>query len=415
MWLLSQAILALALCCSDASEVAHTRTVRKQTSEPALVRRESSKSVNSTKESPQHVRAHAVKLKVAFAVFVTDIGTRGWKDAVDILAYSIKKAAAKSKHHVDLIALTTEHLSASKEIALKGAGFKEVQKRPVPVPPDEICDAMSQEHMQRVMGHSSAHNTFLMAHETIKYWGLSFTNFDRVLVLDADTMVLDPMDELMERDEDFIGTYDHGLDVKSSTMPPTQGGFLLFRPNTADFDAIKDLTREGNWSGAGWKRSGIGYCYGGVGPDGLLSYYFNQDALAEIKRISKERLPEGIDKSRVDGSRMLAVDRAVYDVVLNKRLRDELEQKNEDRALILDSVKSVHFTGDCIKPWICSQPRGWFCEGLQQKWWALRGELEASRGLTPSVRGCKAGSYTPIGKANSAASMSLVSIFRRMA
>ena len=36
-----------------------------------------------------------------------------------------------------------------------------------------------------------------MAEEQLKYWGLTLTEFDRVLVLDADTMVLDPMDELI--------------------------------------------------------------------------------------------------------------------------------------------------------------------------------------------------------------------------
>merc|ERR1719401_760400 len=151
---------------------------------------------------------------------------------------------------------------------------------------------------------------FVLAEETLKYWGLAMTEYDRVLVIDADVLILSPMDELMEREEDIIGVYDHGLDVDVSTVPPIQGGFLLLRPNMTDFEEIKRLTREGDWAGDGWKHSGIGWCYGGVGPDGLLSYYFNRDALDEIRRVTKKALPEGIQQQQgVNGSRMLAVDR----------------------------------------------------------------------------------------------------------
>jgi len=343
------------------------------------------RSVKTRKEPP---------LKVAYVVFITDIGTPGWKDAIDILAHSINKAAAKSKHNVELLALAPMNLPADKEQHLLQNGYKAVLRRPQAVEPKEVQHKESREHMERVMGQS-AHMQFLQADETIKYWGLSLTDYDRALVLDADTMVLDPMDELMERPEDFIGTYDHGLDITGSTMPPTQGGFLLFRPNAKDFENVKALTREGDWGGAGWKQSGIGYCYGGVGPDGLLSYYFSQDALGKMKLVGKDNLPEGIETNRIEGSRALYVDRPVYDVVLNERLRDELKDADQEKTIA--NVKSVHFTGDCIKPWTCSSARDWFCAGLMNKWWELRAELEASRNLPASPKQCTAGGYQPIG------------------
>merc|ERR1719230_1557909 len=107
-------------------------------------------------------------------------------------------------------------------------------------------------------------------------------------------MILDPMDELMDRKEDFLGTFDHGLDSPGSTVPPVQGGFLLFKPNMTDFEAIKELTREGDFTGRGWKGSNIGWAYGGTGPDGLLAYYYHKDALHELKKVGKENLPEGV-------------------------------------------------------------------------------------------------------------------------
>merc|ERR1712232_225911 len=251
------------------------------------------------------------------------------------------------------------------------------------------------------MGGTGLAFQFKMDEETIKYWGIAFTEYDRVLVIDADVLVMDAMDELMELEEDFIGVYDHGLDTATSTAPPAQGGFLLFRPNKTDFDAIKALTREGDWDGAGWKRSGIGFCYGGVGPDGLLPYYYNKDALKNIKQKTKKLLPEGIASRSVKGSRWKAVDRPIYDVVINARLVEELSnwKTDSDRKRVVDSVKSVHFTGDCIKPWSCftPQPHQWFCKGLLDKWWQLRAELEAKRGLPETKRRCSlVGKYKPM-------------------
>jgi hypothetical protein len=258
--------------------------------------------------------------------------------------------------------------------------------------------------MSKTNGPQIAGLHFEQADETIKYWGLADTRYDRVLVLDADVLVLDPMDELLERGEDFVGVYDHGLDGGlDSVMPPAQGGFLLFRPNKTDFEAVTALTREGNWSGNGWEESKIGYCYGGVGPDGLLAYYFNKDALPQLRLLGKTRLPEG--EAAVPGSRMYAADRAIYDVVLNSRLEEELFNLKDENATVA-AVKSVHFTGTCIKPWTCSRqlPSEWFCKGLVEKWWELRGELATTRGMRDGAvalgrdGACKTGRYAALQK-----------------
>jgi len=334
-------------------------------------------------------------IKVAFAVFVTDITTPAWQDALEVLAFGLKRAKRKSRHIVENIVIAPDRLTQENGDALLKAGFDRIVRKPIPVMPEEVKKRFAQEHLERVQGKNGPFK-FLMAEETVKYWGVALTEYDRVLVLDADVMIIEPMDELFELDADFIGIYDHGLDTPTSSLPPAQGGFLLFRPNKADFDAINDLTREGDWDGGGWKRSGIGFCYGGVGPDGLLQYYYNKDALATFKRIGKTRLPEGPNPRKLEGSRWIAVDREVYDVVINKRLRDELDPK--DHAKSIAAVQSVHFTGDCVKPWSCSTSGAWFCKGLMEKWWEMRAELEAERGLPRSYKGCRNGKYTPLEK-----------------
>jgi len=251
----------------------------------------------------------------------------------------------------------------------------------------------------------------------LKYWGLALTEYDRSLVIDADVIITDPMDELMTRPESLIGVYDHGLDFDGSTVPPVQGGFLLFRPNLTDFEEVKRLTREGDWAGDGWKHSNIGWCYGGVGPDGLLSYYFNKDSLTEFRNLNAREssfveaapthgedmttrhrsLPEGLGTPKVSEKvRMLAADRLKYDVVMNARLRHDLDvalSQGATKESLLQAVTSVHYTGDCIKPWTCSEARDWFCKGLMDKWWELRNEVALARGrpLFSSTAGCRGG------------------------
>eukprot|EP00928_Gymnodinium_smaydae_P042536 TRINITY_DN28618_c0_g1_i3.p1 TRINITY_DN28618_c0_g1~~TRINITY_DN28618_c0_g1_i3.p1 ORF type:complete len:407 (+),score=48.78 TRINITY_DN28618_c0_g1_i3:54-1274(+) len=338
------------------------------------------------------------QLRVAFAVFATDISSDAWSDALEVLAYALDKAKKKSRHRITKLILGPERMKDSTAQALLGLGFDEVVRKPIPVPAKEVEREFAREHMERVQG-SDPRFQFQMAEETIKYWGLAFTQYDRVLVMDADMLIVDPMDELMERPEDFIDVYDHGLDLEGNTVPPAQGGFLLVRPNETDFNAIKDYTREGDWGGSGWKHSGIGYCYGGVGPDGLLAYYYSKGALQELRRIGKKNLPEGVNVPAVKGSRWLAVDRAVYDVVVMPRLRKELELLDHDK--VLSGVKSIHYTGECVKPWGCFEehsPERWFCRGLLEIWWRYRAEIEEMRGLPPSKRGCIGGKYVAMRK-----------------
>jgi hypothetical protein len=44
----------------------------------------------------------------------------------------------------------------------------------------------------------------------------------------------------------------------------TQGGFMLCRPNMTAFTALVAVVQEGDWSFEGWRKSGIGYVWGGT-------------------------------------------------------------------------------------------------------------------------------------------------------
>lgn len=350
-------------------------------------------------------------LKVAYAIFVTDLESAAWQDAMAVMAHSLKNARAKSRHVVTLMVLAPEGLPDDKSEMLLSFGFDQVLRRPIPVPLSDIQSDQARSEMGHTQGTGKG-LTFALAEETIKYWGIAQTQFDRVLVLDADTLVLDPMDELMDLREDFVGTYDHGLDCCGSAIPPVQGGFLLFRPNATDFEMVKALTREGDWrGGAGWKGSHVGYWYGGIGPDGLLQYFYNKDALASraLSSHGHRDLPEGIQKPGLAGSRMKVVDRSVYDVLISDRLTEDLRDvtSEADRDATIAGVKSVHFTGNCLKPWSCWSPEGqhvpWLCQAMHNRWWNMWEDVAEERlrvsGRSATVAGshCQPGGhYQPL-------------------
>lgn len=334
------------------------------------------------------------KLKVAYAVFVTDMKDATMKDVLAVQAYSLKQAVVKSLHDTEIVAIVPERFPEQDSEFLKKVGFAKVIRKPLPVQASEIDPVKGHEvhsQFQRTMS-SGDHYTFSMAEETLKYWGLGMTEYDRVLVLDADVMVLDPMDELMERREDFVSTYDHGLDISGSTTPPVQGGFLLFKPNSTDFHELQKITREGDFTGLGWDKSGIGYAYGGTGPTGLLAYYFQKDAIALIKKKGKKNLQDGIYGEPTEGLRMFAADRSKYDVVISDRLNEDLKDVDLDK--VIKGIKSIHFTGNCLKPWSCIRvDQGKVCDTLQARWWDLRAAFSKQ---SSSAIGCFQGKYQPL-------------------
>eukprot|EP00929_Paragymnodinium_shiwhaense_P120998 TRINITY_DN93102_c0_g1_i1.p1 TRINITY_DN93102_c0_g1~~TRINITY_DN93102_c0_g1_i1.p1 ORF type:complete len:488 (+),score=80.94 TRINITY_DN93102_c0_g1_i1:117-1580(+) len=370
---------------------------------------------------PLPLREFDRPLKIAFVVFVTDVGSAEYKDAFAVLAYSIKLAARRTRNTIELLALCPDRFKEESAAFLRSVGFLNVLKRPMPINPSQVKGRSAREHYMKVQG-SGKDNEFLMAEELVKYWGLALTSYDRTLVLDADMIIFDPMDELMRLDEPFIATYDHGLDVPGSNVPPIQGGFLLFRPSMNDFKNLAVMAMNGEWGGDGWEKSRVGYCYGGVGPVGQLPYYFNKDSVDAFKHYqrqndkkNKERdqmtmhdnLPQGVNAPRVHKQvRMRAVERHIYDVLVNDRnmkdLKSLMESTGQREHDILAGVKSFHYTGSCVKPWKCPNRAqgGWLCQGMINRWWDLRNEAAGAVGMPAFSRseGCRNG-YKPFTQA----------------
>lgn len=96
----------------------------------------------------------------------------------------------------------------------------------------------------------------------------------QVLLLDIDTMIVQNIDELFEKDKVVLYTEDLPMDPHHhNAKPPMQGGFFLVKPGPESdkvYDDIVKIMEDGNFNaGSGWNNSRIGYHWGGAAVQGV--------------------------------------------------------------------------------------------------------------------------------------------------
>jgi len=331
------------------------------------------------------------KLSVALVAVVPygAMNSSSWRDGLAVMAHSAQKMAKKSAHRITLHAIlpdTLPHQEKERQVLAK-LGL-EALFVPIPVPLKQVKTAFARKELALVLGEM----------EQLKYYGAALTDYDRVVILDGDTMWLQPIDELFTdtAGAKLQGIYDHELDIDSSAFPPLNTGFLVFTPDKRDFDAINGIVREGDFrSGTGWEGSMTGWTYG-TGSQGVLSFYYNQvhpgvpgyNATGPTKGKDLPGLPF---TKQPASSRFRPLDRSVYNVIETGLLKEAIRDKRADAS----RVKLFHFTGGCVKPWTCSPPSSSICEDMTKRWWALRAELAQRWG--GDAKRCEAwGSYEPL-------------------
>merc|ERR1712241_436600 len=72
------------------------------------------------------------KLRVAFVIFITELSSSNFREAVQVHAFAARKAAKKSKHNIDVLALVPESFPSGQEALLLDAGFQDILRRPRP-------------------------------------------------------------------------------------------------------------------------------------------------------------------------------------------------------------------------------------------------------------------------------------------
>jgi hypothetical protein len=134
----------------------------------------------------------------------------------------------------------------------------------------------------------------LIYEENDKLYIYNMTQYDRVVLLDTDVLMVQPIDEILDDPAETLGTLDYYAlgdpgdphpqgGMKLSVVPPINAGFVVVRPSKKVFAELQEIIRRGNFRTGqtkegyveGWDGLGLGYFFGGISIQGVLpAYYF---------------------------------------------------------------------------------------------------------------------------------------------
>jgi len=297
--------------------------------------------LNDNKLSP---KIRYSKQRVAFAVTVTKDGK--YMDGAIVLKHSIDMQ--DSLWDVSFVAIVHPNVTTTRS-ALEKIGWT-IREFTVPIKSSEIHGKELRETIDKTGCCGAA--------ELLKLRAYQLTEFDRVVLLDMDTLLLKNLDELLESDKEAQFTYDHAMDSPGSSAPPMQGGFMIIRPSQAAYKRLVDVVREGDFRpGTGWGGSRIGWCWGGQTIQGLISYYYNL----------------------VDRDNKVILDNCVHDAMVSTKNCRDTDIKD---------IYSIHYTV-CQKPWDCRPSDKPLCVKMVAEWWKVRQDYEEINGFARSNGPCK--------------------------
>lgn len=291
------------------------------------------------------------RLRICYAITITRDGF--FQDGAAVLAYSIIKNTDATRYDISLIAFVHPSVVTSRPV-LSRIGFHVIEA-PTPVNVTAIKFKFLREKINK--------NGCCGASELIKINSYRLEQYDKVVHLDADTCLLQPIDELLLRNVSLIYTTDPNMATHNGEdRMPSQGGLLVLQPSLRDYRAIINivLTTEFNMGG-GWNGSKIGWFWGGMTVQGVLPYYYNAGTLT----------PRG---------RRQIVDRCIYNTMADS---DECQKTS------ISEIKSAHFT-ICQKPWTCyASFVNPLCAQLHAAWFALRKQAEQYYSLPVAPDACR--------------------------
>ncbi|CAM9690354.1 unnamed protein product [Pylaiella littoralis] len=354
---------------------------------------------------------------VAFAISITSLElprALPMLDSAEVLLHSIQAACKLSRYRCETVAFALPSVGPEGLRHLENMGWRVVEKD-VPVALEEIED---ESYRNRVVKTGCCGEK-----EFIKLHAYTLTDYHRVVHLDTDTLILHPMDELMESAESLLYTTDPAMATRRSKELPVQGGFLLVRPDLRVYDELRAIIRKGDWKiGTGWGGSNIGYFYGGATIQGLLPYYYHVVAPGTAKELNRCIYNHMSDSDECRRTDRYAVLPSGTEADASPTLADAqrlaelgalggspgtrtpvsgtgLAATMPDAAASgVSAIKSVHFTQSCMKPWHCGRRKDQnegSCALLQQAWSETRSIIMSKMGL-PVTETCAKGRYTPI-------------------
>lgn len=105
-----------------------------------------------------------------------------------------------------------------------------------------------------------------MMYDILKAEVFTFTDYDRVVIVDTDTILTRNIDEVFD-DDGIIFTRDAYLGGGC-----WNSGFMVVTPNMEYYNELREiyLTFDYGISSRGWQHTNIGFCYAGGEPQGLF-------------------------------------------------------------------------------------------------------------------------------------------------
>lgn len=289
----------------------------------------------------------SVDTKKVVAVVVTVTRDGPYVDGALVLAESVEQAfAGSTEFRAEMLAIVGSDVSLSCE-PLAAAGFK-ILSREVPVKTSEIRSKYLRDNIDK--------SGCCGAVELLKLEGYTLMQYHRVMMMDMDTLLLRNVDSLLREDKMILFTYDYAMHGHGP-VPPFQGGFFVLKPSMADYQAMVELVREGDFrDGTGWEGTNIGWCYGGQTIQGLLPFYYTMKRPAEESR---------------------ELDVCYYNNMIGT---------DKQKSTPFSKIFSTHFTV-CQKPWDCPTSHVKLCKEMHNAWWRYRFDLETKHGM-PSSKQC---------------------------
>jgi TolA-binding protein len=179
--------------------------------------------------------AKAPTKRVAVAAVVSRYNSVGrpskFRDSLALLLESILDVNARSEWELVPVALCLkgeENVPEAAAAELKHLGFTVRMEDPVVEMKDISRNAyvMYKKEIRKDYGFGGIFRDYL------KPRVMKWKDFDRVLVLDSDTMLVEPIDDILDSAADYqlTTTADWAMMEPQNQWPPIQTGFLLFNP-----------------------------------------------------------------------------------------------------------------------------------------------------------------------------------------
>ena len=348
-----------------------------------------------TQQQHQQHRPHQDGPKIAFVVTVTSCG--GHKgipfeiiEGAAVLRYSVAQNLLRYNYEMYALYHPDAVDCAS---TLQQLGYT-VLARDTPVVVTDIRGDILRERI--------VNNGCCGEKELIKLEAFTLTDHPVVVLMDLDVLVMKPMDHLIDfildptklpdRDNllwrkdqttipetiDLLYTTDYAMVNPGRKVKPTQGGFVILRPNRTIYDEFVEVIKEGDFrdtDGAGWGGK-TGKFWGAMTFQGLIPYYFqvlHPNRAVELNWCVWNNMCSPSRDKGVDSQDQPAGD-----------CFTQQENCEDCRNRPVTDVALTHFTV-CQKPWLChghdqNKIASRLCRDLHHAWFEMRSSMEISWG-----------------------------------